>query len=284
MPQIVLTEDQARIVAASTESVEVIDRQGRVISFLTPFDPILAETIEECTCRLASLWDNRSSILLALSAESSLPSFLMPISSLVRMVCPCQRDYSKWLSRGGTEPERASHGFDLEMCWMPQSVPASGQPARPTDSMSSMPDRPDRSSGASHRCGQGSAPNRTACSLPASSLRPACVGTSRFKDPGEHKYANRPASGSCSDALVSAPTDPPAPRHSHHDTGGRHPGSRRRRSGDRQFHHHATETLAGSRPDPGVSVPVRFRVCRHHVPRFCGNELFVAALPNRKTI
>jgi hypothetical protein len=54
MPQIVLTEEQARVVAASTESVEVIDPDGRIVSFLTPLDPRLAETIKECQRRHAS--------------------------------------------------------------------------------------------------------------------------------------------------------------------------------------------------------------------------------------
>jgi len=54
MPHIVLTEDQARVVATATESVEVIDPQGRVVNFLTPLDPVLAETIRECKRRLAS--------------------------------------------------------------------------------------------------------------------------------------------------------------------------------------------------------------------------------------
>ena len=54
MPHIVLTEDQARVVATATESVEVIDPQGRILNFLTPLDPLLAETIRECKRRLAS--------------------------------------------------------------------------------------------------------------------------------------------------------------------------------------------------------------------------------------
>jgi len=54
MPHIVLTEDQARVVAESTASVDVFDPQGRIVSFLKPLEPALAETILECKRRLAS--------------------------------------------------------------------------------------------------------------------------------------------------------------------------------------------------------------------------------------
>jgi hypothetical protein len=54
MPQIVLTEEQARVVGASTESVEVLDPQGRIVAFLKPLDPALGEVIRECMRRLAS--------------------------------------------------------------------------------------------------------------------------------------------------------------------------------------------------------------------------------------
>jgi hypothetical protein len=54
MPHITLTEDQARVLTTSTESVEVRDPQGRILNFLKPLDPTLAATILECKRRLAS--------------------------------------------------------------------------------------------------------------------------------------------------------------------------------------------------------------------------------------
>jgi hypothetical protein len=48
MPHIVLTEEQARVLASSTET------QGRILNFLKPLDPALAATILECKRRLAS--------------------------------------------------------------------------------------------------------------------------------------------------------------------------------------------------------------------------------------
>ncbi len=54
MPHIVLTEDQARVVASATESVEVLDPQGRILNFLTPISRLMAETIRECKRRMAS--------------------------------------------------------------------------------------------------------------------------------------------------------------------------------------------------------------------------------------
>jgi hypothetical protein len=54
MTQIVLTEEQARIVAGSTESVEVLDPEGCVLALLQPLDPDLRETIRECRRRHAS--------------------------------------------------------------------------------------------------------------------------------------------------------------------------------------------------------------------------------------
>jgi hypothetical protein len=54
MPQITLSEEQARVVAEATESVQVFDPQGRLLTFLKPLDPKLAETILECKRRQAS--------------------------------------------------------------------------------------------------------------------------------------------------------------------------------------------------------------------------------------
>jgi hypothetical protein len=54
MERIVLTEEQARVIAGATGSVEVHDPQGRVLAFLKPLDPKLAETIRECQRRLAA--------------------------------------------------------------------------------------------------------------------------------------------------------------------------------------------------------------------------------------
>ena len=54
MPHIVLTEEQSRIVAESTEPVDVFDPSGRILNFLKPLDPVLAETILACKRRLAT--------------------------------------------------------------------------------------------------------------------------------------------------------------------------------------------------------------------------------------
>ncbi len=54
MPQIILTEEQARVLEGTSESVEVRDPHGRILAFLRPLDPDLVETILECKRRLAS--------------------------------------------------------------------------------------------------------------------------------------------------------------------------------------------------------------------------------------
>jgi hypothetical protein len=54
MPHIVLSEEQARVVGAAGESVEVHDPQGRLVAFLEPLDPALAEVIRRSRRRLAS--------------------------------------------------------------------------------------------------------------------------------------------------------------------------------------------------------------------------------------
>ena len=54
MPHIVLNEEQERVVTGSTERVEVHDSKGRVLAFLQPLDPALAEIIVECKRRLSS--------------------------------------------------------------------------------------------------------------------------------------------------------------------------------------------------------------------------------------
>ena len=54
MPQIVLTEEQACVVAESSQTLEVVDPRGRILAFLKPLDPVLAETILECQRRHAS--------------------------------------------------------------------------------------------------------------------------------------------------------------------------------------------------------------------------------------
>ncbi len=54
MTQIVLTEEQAHIVAGAGESVEVLDPRGGVLGFLQLLDPELRETIRECQRRHAS--------------------------------------------------------------------------------------------------------------------------------------------------------------------------------------------------------------------------------------
>ena len=53
MPQIVLTEEQARLVTEASESVEVRDPRGQLVALLKPLDPALAETILECLRRRA---------------------------------------------------------------------------------------------------------------------------------------------------------------------------------------------------------------------------------------
>ncbi|HKI37678.1 MAG TPA: hypothetical protein VKA46_37850 [Gemmataceae bacterium] len=53
MPQIVLTEEQARLVAQAATGVEVRDPQGQVLGFLKPYEPGEAEIIAECKRRLA---------------------------------------------------------------------------------------------------------------------------------------------------------------------------------------------------------------------------------------
>jgi hypothetical protein len=54
MPHIVLTDEQARVISESTEPVDVFDPSGRILNFLKPLDPVLAETILECKRRLAT--------------------------------------------------------------------------------------------------------------------------------------------------------------------------------------------------------------------------------------
>jgi hypothetical protein len=54
MPHIVLNEEQERVVTGSTESVEVHNSKGRVLAFLQPVDPALAEIIMECKRRLST--------------------------------------------------------------------------------------------------------------------------------------------------------------------------------------------------------------------------------------
>src|SRR5262245_15560662 len=51
MPHIVLTEDQVRVIAKATESVEVRDAQGRIHAFLQPLDPEEAAIIAEAKRR-----------------------------------------------------------------------------------------------------------------------------------------------------------------------------------------------------------------------------------------
>jgi len=45
MPQIVLTEEQARIVAEASGAVEVHDTNGQILAFLQPLDPHEVEAI-----------------------------------------------------------------------------------------------------------------------------------------------------------------------------------------------------------------------------------------------
>jgi hypothetical protein len=54
MPHIVLTDEQAKVVAGTSDSVEVQDSQGRLLAYLKPLDPVLAETIRECKRRHAT--------------------------------------------------------------------------------------------------------------------------------------------------------------------------------------------------------------------------------------
>jgi hypothetical protein len=53
MPYITLTEEQARVVAGNPGSVEVRDPEGRLMAFLEPLNPDLAEIVEECRRRRA---------------------------------------------------------------------------------------------------------------------------------------------------------------------------------------------------------------------------------------
>jgi ACT domain-containing protein len=45
MPQIILTDEQARILQEAKEAVEVRDPQGRILSFLQPMDSHDAEVV-----------------------------------------------------------------------------------------------------------------------------------------------------------------------------------------------------------------------------------------------
>src|SRR6266852_1365723 len=54
MPQIILTEEQAQVVTRNSGSVEVLDPQGRLLAFLEPLNPDLAEVVEECQRRHAA--------------------------------------------------------------------------------------------------------------------------------------------------------------------------------------------------------------------------------------
>ncbi|HEY7154509.1 MAG TPA: hypothetical protein VH575_11165 [Gemmataceae bacterium] len=54
MPHIVLTEEQARVLAESKERVEVYDSQGRLMCFMDWFGTPLEEVIAECKRRQAS--------------------------------------------------------------------------------------------------------------------------------------------------------------------------------------------------------------------------------------
>lgn len=54
MAQIVLTEEQAGVLATATEAVEVLGPQGRLVNFLKPLAPALAEAVRESKRRLAS--------------------------------------------------------------------------------------------------------------------------------------------------------------------------------------------------------------------------------------
>ena len=54
MPQIVLTDDQAELLAATNGPIEVVDAHGRVLALLQPEAKWLAEAIEEGKRRLAS--------------------------------------------------------------------------------------------------------------------------------------------------------------------------------------------------------------------------------------
>jgi hypothetical protein len=54
MPHIVLTEEQARVLAESKGRVEVYDTQGRLMCFMDWLGTPLAEIIAECKRRMAS--------------------------------------------------------------------------------------------------------------------------------------------------------------------------------------------------------------------------------------
>jgi hypothetical protein len=45
MPQIILTDEQARILREANETVEVCDPLGRILSFLQPMDSLDAEAV-----------------------------------------------------------------------------------------------------------------------------------------------------------------------------------------------------------------------------------------------
>lgn len=54
MSHIVLTEDQARILAESTGPVEMRDPQGRTLACVTPFDPVEREMLERARQSIAA--------------------------------------------------------------------------------------------------------------------------------------------------------------------------------------------------------------------------------------
>jgi hypothetical protein len=54
MPYIVLTEEQARVVAQAAEPVDVRDEQGRTVARLIPLDPADIEDIQKSKASLAS--------------------------------------------------------------------------------------------------------------------------------------------------------------------------------------------------------------------------------------
>jgi|SRR5262245_18097893 len=54
MPHIILTEEQARVLAESPQGVEVQNPQGQALAFLKPFSPEDAVLIAEAKRRLAS--------------------------------------------------------------------------------------------------------------------------------------------------------------------------------------------------------------------------------------
>jgi hypothetical protein len=54
MNHIILTEEQARVVSQTTDSVELRDPQGRTIALVKAMNPLLMEAILECKRRHAS--------------------------------------------------------------------------------------------------------------------------------------------------------------------------------------------------------------------------------------